>query len=112
MKNYHTIQKSNDRFAPLTQTDLKDILKKQDDPYEGLGPADRIKFSKVKENLAKKNYTRMKLDPAKPLEEGHQRTKPGTQNWREHTHVEQLDSNFGAKTNLNTSLPFVDGRYL
>ena len=80
IRNHSTIQKSNDKFAPITQTDLKDILKKQDDPYEGLGPADRIKFSKVKENLAKKNYTRMKLDPAKPLEASQTRTKPGTQN--------------------------------
>ena len=47
---------------------------------EQIGQADDLKFKNVNISLAKKNLTRMKLDPTYTLDAGQQQAKPGTHN--------------------------------
>ena len=47
---------------------MKDVLKKQ--MSQELGPADEIRYSNVDAKLAKKNLTRMRLDPNRLADPG------------------------------------------
>ena len=62
--DYKRMQKSTNVLHP--SANLKEMVKKQ--MQEQLGPADELKFSNVNVSLAKKNLTRMRLDPLSTIE--------------------------------------------